>query len=150
MGQAPDHDLPEVVPDTSTPQALTNLETQYKQRETSEKDKYHVIYDTAPIIIPDGTSLEHISHSAIGPTGSTPWIKSPASGESDSPNASSGKLMAQPPICGLRRRTFFLLSLAALVIVAGAIGGGLGGGLAASRARKGSDSTGSSSSGDTR
>jgi hypothetical protein len=144
MGHAADHGLPEVVPDTSM-QALTNLEAEYKHREMDERDKYPVVYDTAPMIPDSGNAAYYQQHppSVMSPGGAMPWDSFPAGEGSNGPNGSSRESDTKPRVCGVRRKTFFLLLIAAFVIVAGAIGGGVGGGIAAARAR-------SSSSSDTR
>lgn len=143
MGHAADHGLPEVVPDTSAPQALTNLEAQYKHREMDERDKYHVVYDTAPMMPDSGNAAYYQQHppSVMSPGGTMPWDSFPAGESSNGPNGSSRELDTEPRVCGVRRKTFFLLLIAALLLVAGAIGGGVGGGIASARARQGSSSS---------
>ena len=52
--------------------------------------------------------------------------------ESEAPRSSSASAPAQK-ICGLSRRTFWIVVIAVVVILAAAIGGGVGGGLASKR-----------------
>lgn len=143
---ASDEGLPEVIPDTS-PQALTNLEAQYKQHGEEERDKYPVVYDDAPKLPNNEAQAQEPPEAlAASPNGSVPWEPFAAGeGTTDAPGTTSEKEETEPRICGLRRKVFFLLLLVALLVVAAAIGGGVGGGVAAARSRAASDAAASSS-----
>src|SRR5690606_19605294 len=117
----PDENLPEVVPDSS-PQAIPKDAAPLYEDLLSERyPKYPVVYDDAPKIAVGHEAVEHevAGHGAIGPQ-----AKSPA----DLPPAEKG-------IWGLKKKTFWIIAIAVLVILAAALGGGLGGGLAARNSR---------------
>lgn len=113
-----DENLPEVGIDTS-PQALSNLEAEYKRRHLEEREpKYPVIYDNA--VVPAEGSLPPVSATA------REWEQAPSAEE---PPEKTGK------ICGLTRRMFFIALVALLVIIAAAVGGGVGGTVSSSRSK---------------
>ncbi|CZR67097.1 uncharacterized protein PAC_16996 [Phialocephala subalpina] len=118
-----DENLPEVRIDTS-PQALSNLEAEYKRRHLEEREpKYPVIYDNAPeTVVPAERSLPPESVTA----GEREQEQVPSAEE---PPAKKGK------ICGLTRRMFFIVLVALLVIIAAAVGGGVGGTVSSSRSK---------------
>ena len=143
MGLPPDENLPEVVPDSS-PQAISDVEAQYKQREFDDNDKFPVQYDDTPKIpSPGGYDQTTAAHpaaqdvsavSAVRSPGSVPW--EPVSAVEETPGgqgsaADNEKAPDERRICGIRRKIFFIALLVAFIILAVAIGGGVGGGLAA-------------------
>lgn len=160
MNLPPDEHLPEVVPDTS-PQAVSSIESQYKQRGYDERDKYVVQYDDTPKIPTETPYVQdHQGNvqqgqypvSVASPDGSLPWEPMSAIEETPAGHAGVGggggeaghEGMNEKPehksmICGFKRKTFFIAIIAALVVIAIAIGGGVGGGLAASNSRQSSD-----------
>jgi hypothetical protein len=163
MNLPPDEHLPEVVPDTS-PQAVSSIESQYKQRGYDERDKYVVQYDNTPKI-PSETSYvqDHQGNaqypvSVASPDGSLPWEPMSAVEETPAGHAGVGAMGGggggdashdgmnnEKPehnsrICGFKRKTFFIVIIAALVVIAIGVGGGVGGGLAAANSRQSSDS----------
>lgn len=136
MGYAADEGLPEVVTDTS-PQALSTVEAQSRHHQVDERDKYTVFYDDAPKFF--NTSPGHLEPPQAtdrSPDGSVPWEPLAAGdGSLGSREINSQKAVAEPRICGFRRKPFFLVLAVALIVVAAAVGGGVGGGIAAARAR---------------
>lgn len=165
MGLPPDEHLPEVVPDTS-PQAISYVEEQYKQRQYDDRDKYPVLYDDAPKI-PSGMAYaqgqQYPAMAETSPGGSLPWeplsaieetqaghAGGAAGGGGGGPGGFGGvgavdggeheRPVDERRICGLRRKIFFIVLIVALVVIAVAIGGGVGGGVSAARSRKNSDS----------
>jgi hypothetical protein len=115
-----DDGLPEVRVDNS-PQALSNLEAEYKWRHFEEREpKYPVVYDdTLKTAIPAQTSLQY----------------EPAAAAEQTPGAAEPLTPTQEKtIFGLKRKIFFLVlaTLIILIIVAG-VGGGVGGSVSHSK-----------------
>jgi hypothetical protein len=117
-----DDNLPEVRVDNS-PQALSNLEAEYKWRHFEEREpKYPVVYDDAlKTAIPAPTSLHYESAAA---TEHTPGATEPLTPTQEK------------RLFGLKRRIFFLI-LATLIIfiIAAGVGGGVGGSVSHSKSK---------------
>jgi hypothetical protein len=114
-GQFPHDDgLPEVTVDSS-PQALSNLEAEYKWRHFEEREpKYPVVYDDAlKTAIPAPPLFPYQSAAAAE--------QAPTATEPLSPTQ-------EKRIFGLRRKIFFLvLATLIILIIAAGVGGGVGG-----------------------
>jgi hypothetical protein len=117
-----DDSLPEVRVDNS-PQALSNLEAEYKWRHFEEREpKYPVVYDDAlKTAIPAPTLLHYESAAAAEQT----------------PNATEPLAPTQEKrIFGLKRKIFFLaLATLIILIVAAGVGGGVGGSASHSKSK---------------
>lgn len=123
LGMYPAHDegLPEVVPDSS-PQAMSRLEAEYKRKYLEGDAPQTVIpkdVDTNKIAIMGGEE-----QSSVTPDGMSGDVEGAHTGRK------GGKR-----ICGLPRRTLWILVIVAVVVLAAAIGGGVGGGLAAKNSK---------------
>jgi hypothetical protein len=145
-----DENLPEVYTEQDvSPQALSQVEIEYKRHELNESDKYTVADPTPMIpafdpVWPDQhgtpTTNDTLSPAAM----ILPWDSSIlTAGESDihdNENNHGEDVHTEKAeikrICGFRQKTFFLIIVAALIIIAAAIGGGVGGGLAATRSKQ--------------
>jgi len=149
MGAPPDENLPEVVPPRpvevgrdSSPQVVAIKKAEYDWQ-TSERDKYPVVFDTAPKLPDDATPKPIYGttypqtwspgtevNTATTQSTAVPWESLPAG----SNNPPSQPPKAQRRICGLRRRVFFIIiTVATLVVLGAAIGGGIGGTRSASQ-----------------
>ncbi|RFU75368.1 fungal specific transcription factor domain-containing [Trichoderma arundinaceum] len=124
LGMFPAHDegLPEVVPDT-TPQALSRLEAEYKRK--------YLDGDAPQTVIPKDMDTAKVA--VIG--GEEQYVVTPDGAPGDVEGAPPGK-RAGARICGLRRKTFWILLIIAIVVVAAAVGGGVGGGLSAKNSKE--------------
>ncbi|OPB37419.1 hypothetical protein A0O28_0043310 [Trichoderma guizhouense] len=123
LGMYPAHDegLPEVVPDSS-PQAMSRLEAEYKRKYLEGDAPQTVIpkdVDTNKIAIMGGEE-----QSSVTPDGMSGDVEGAHTGRK------GGKR-----ICGLPRRTLWILVIVAVIVLAAAIGGGVGGGLAAKNSK---------------
>ncbi|KAK3380919.1 hypothetical protein B0H63DRAFT_560729 [Podospora didyma] len=138
MGQAPDENLPEAIPQQtppppsipdSAPEAVSPEELVRLTRYFAERDKYPVIFDNTPKYPSEGGSVYRDSQqwatnnpqSALNPDVPVPWDTLPAGAD---PNDDSP---AKPKICGMRRRVFFLVLILVLAVVSAAVGGGVAG-----------------------
>ncbi|KAK1749708.1 hypothetical protein QBC47DRAFT_395510 [Echria macrotheca] len=138
MGPLPEDNLPEVVmpqpwetDHDAPPQALSHSEKLNHASHASEheREKYAVVYDPTPKLFDDNT--EPKSDSLVP----QPWsAASPTSGNA-APTADENNIpRSEPPtsqrtICGLKRRTFFILLAIIAVLLAAVIGGAVGGSL---------------------
>ncbi|KAK4082990.1 uncharacterized protein Triagg1_1880 [Trichoderma aggressivum f. europaeum] len=123
LGMYPAHDegLPEVVPDSS-PQAMSRLEAEYKRKWLDGDAPQMVIpkeVDTNKIAVMGGEE-----QSSVTPDGMSGDVEGAHKGRK------GGKR-----ICGLPRRTLWILVIVAVIVLAAAIGGGVGGGLAAKNSK---------------
>ncbi|KAL7915209.1 hypothetical protein GGI35DRAFT_173547 [Trichoderma velutinum] len=115
-----DEGLPEVVPDSS-PQAMSRLEAEYKRKYLEGDAPQTVIpkdADTTKIAVMGGEE-----QSSVTPDG--------MSGDVEGGNTGKGGKR----ICGLPKRTLWILVIVAVLVLAAAIGGGVGGGLAAKNSK---------------
>jgi hypothetical protein len=152
MHQPADENLPEVVYDTS-PQVVSNVEAQYKER-VDGRDLYPVQYDDSPKILHSGIANEKDHHAAVpaaSPQSALPWEPVSAVEETPAGNGAdwgrAGEEGGESPgneapererrICGFRRKPFFIICALAFVTVAAAVGGGVGGGITAARSQQG-------------
>lgn len=88
---------------------------------------------------PGGLEVDH-SISAPSPnyTAQHQYVNQPLPHKVDynsSGNGDRGALQDTPRICGVRRPTFWLAVILAIVVIAAAVGGGVGGSIAVSNAR---------------
>ena len=116
-----DDSLPEVRVDNS-PQALSNLEAEYKWRHFEEREpKYPVVYDDAlKTAIPAQTSLHFESSTAA----------------EQAPGATEPLPPQEKRIFGLKRKIFFLvLATLIILIIAAGVGGGVGGSVSHSKSK---------------
>ncbi|PVH81883.1 hypothetical protein DL98DRAFT_530641 [Cadophora sp. DSE1049] len=138
-----DENLPEVVIDTS-PQALSNLEAEYKRNHLEEHEpKYPAIDDTtSKMVVPTELEIQgQYPQTTISPDGSIPWESTTAAKKApgaEEPPAKEGK------ICGLTRKVFFIVLVVLFVIIAAGVGGGVGGAAASSRSNNPAPATTSS------
>lgn len=157
-----DENLPEVVPD-SAPQALSGREAFLAHDHLTEKDPKYVA-DSAPrpeerdlkyAVVGDGQEggespslikgddgvWRPAPVSAISPTdgGLTPDTPSadPHSAAEEARGGAGGPVK-EARVCGMRKKTFWIVLVVAIVVVVAAIAGGVGGGLSA-RDKKSSD-----------
>jgi hypothetical protein len=108
--------LPEVRADNS-PQVLSNSEVEFKRKYFEEQEpKYPVIYDDTPKTI---VLAEEAPPSAL-----------PATTAVESAPEAGGPPVEEKKIWGLKRRMFFVILAAILVVIAIAVGGGVGGAMA--------------------
>ncbi|KAK0647031.1 hypothetical protein B0T16DRAFT_414605 [Cercophora newfieldiana] len=154
MGPPPDENLPEVVQprpieaeQNASPQVAATNDAWYG----SDRDKYPALYDTSPKLVDDGTLK--LQENTVSPQ--TPR-EFPSAGSNALPNHPSEPLKSESErtICGLRRRTFFIILAIISVLLLGAIIGGAVGGSLSNKsssqttsppASAGSDSQGSPS-----
>ena len=137
MGHPADENLPEVVPDQS-PQALSAHEAHFRHEQLGEQ---HPKY---PVYVEDSPKFSAVDpkpgfSSPVSPEHAVPWEKRSVGGDlvaGDRVPTMAGDKRGST-ICGLKRKLFWLLLAAVLVIVAGSVGGGVGGGIAAAKARDG-------------
>lgn len=151
-----DENLPEVVPDSS-PQVLSNRDAFLAHEHLTEKDPKYVA-ETSPR--PEERDLKYAVAGQEGGAESAGLVKgddgvwrpaapvsalSPTETNAGTPDAQadSGAAAAeegradQAPgkeeakVCGMRKRTFWIVLVGAIVVVLAAIGGGVGGGLSA-------------------
>lgn len=144
MGYPPDENLPEVVPDQS-PQVLSAVEARYFAPELNARDpKYHVTYDDAPKYtapLEAYPSVGEYPQAYTSPVSSVPW--EPVSGDGGSSGLRTDESKnKRERICGLKKRSFWILLIVALIVVAAGVGGGVGGGIAAARSRDSGDDSG--------
>ncbi|KAL2158781.1 hypothetical protein VTH06DRAFT_3973 [Thermothelomyces fergusii] len=140
-GPLAEHQLPEVVPDSS-PEAAP-------QRFYLEPDKYPAYYDDTPKLPTEHspssfaspgqqygspwTPASDPSLSALSPDSSVPW----KSLHEDQATYVGSEPVQERRICGLRRRTFgILIVVLGVIVLAAAIGGGVGGAMASRSERK--------------
>ena len=143
MRPPPDDNLPEVVQPQpfetdgrAPPQVVSHSENAQHTLHGSERDKYHVVYDAAPKYVDDVPPKVPPKIEAYEDA-SSPQLWAPESLHSATPATAAATLStSEPPqtpkpertICGLKRRTFFIVAGIISIILLGAIVGGAVGG----------------------
>ncbi|PKS12466.1 hypothetical protein jhhlp_000672 [Lomentospora prolificans] len=124
MRPSPDENLPEVVPDPSPEAIPKTAAAQYAAQLNHQNPKYPVTIDDSPKL-PTPLALSPPTATA------SPYTETLVPGSVYPSHPSP--ISIEPPgkkICGVKKRTFWILILLVVVIFAAAIGGGVGGGLA--------------------
>jgi hypothetical protein len=165
MRPSPDDNLPEVVQPQqpfetdggAPPQVVSHSDNAQNTWHGSERDKYPVVYDAAPKYVDDVPPKVPPKVGAYeGAT--SPQLWSPESLPSASPATAAATLStSEPPqaskpertICGLKRRTFFIVAGIVSIILLGAIVGGAVGGTVSKKSSETATAEAQSASGHT-
>lgn len=134
MDRPLDENLPEVVPDFS-PQALSkDAAAQHLDQFTERDPKYPVILDDTPKLAKEDDGSPVVAPAAaVSPETTLPWEPQSATDQGRTPiepPSGAGDGEEGGKIFGMKRRTFWIVLITAIVVLAIALGGGLGGGLA--------------------
>jgi hypothetical protein len=88
-----------------------------------------------------GLEADYTGKEALVPADPSPYILSPYKGYNSAGIPVGTEKLSSPKICGIRKRWFWVLVLAAFVVGMGAIGAGIGVALSAKNSNKTSGST---------
>jgi len=121
-----DENLPEVVPDSSPEVIPKNATAFYENHLGDRYPKYPVIADDTPKYVGG-----YEASATADPVSPYPDSPAPSHGYEQAQAAGYPLPPAEKKILGLKKRTFWIVAITVLIILAAALGGGLGGGLSA-------------------
>ncbi|KEZ40891.1 hypothetical protein SAPIO_CDS7889 [Scedosporium apiospermum] len=118
-----DENLPEVVPDSSPEVIPKNATAFYENHLGDRYPKYPVIADDTPKYVGG-----YEASATADPVSPYPDSPAPSHGYEQAQAAGYPLPPAEKKILGLKKRTFWIVAITVLIILAAALGGGLGGG----------------------